>query len=118
MRLDARLQRAVQPDYVLRPVSISPRGPSLLGLAVRADEMGKLHNLRQITKFFTSFNLPSPAFMAEFVLIVEPVGGVFLILGLLPRLTGLILAINIFVAYWTADHEALKSIFSDLENFV
>jgi putative oxidoreductase len=79
---------------------------------------GKLHNFRQITKFFTSFNLPSPAFMAEFVLIVKPVGGVLLILGLLPRLTGLILAINIFVAYWTADHEALKSIFSDLENFV
>lgn len=78
---------------------------------------GKLHNLPQITQFFTSLNLPFPAFTAEFVAIVELVGGILLILGLLSRFTGLVLAVNMFVAYWTADHEALKSIFSDPGKF-
>ncbi len=78
---------------------------------------GKLHNLPQITQFFTILNLPFPAFTAEFVAIVELVGGVLLILGLLSRFTGLVLAVNMFVAYWTADHEALKSFFSDPGKF-
>ena len=33
------------------------------------------------------------------------------------RFTGLVLSINMFVAYWTADREALKSIFSDPGKF-
>jgi putative oxidoreductase len=40
-----------------------------------------------------------------------------LILGLLSRFTGLVLSVNMFVAYWTADHEALKSIISDPGKF-
>jgi putative oxidoreductase len=78
---------------------------------------GKLHKLPQITQFFTSLYLPFPALTAEFVAIVELVGGVLLILGLLSRFTGLVLAINMFVAYWTADPEALKSIFSNPGKF-
>jgi putative oxidoreductase len=78
---------------------------------------GKLHNLPKITEFFTSLNLPFPAFTAQFVAGVEFIGGILLILGLLSRFTGLVLSINMFVAYWTADHEALKSIFSDPEKF-
>jgi len=78
---------------------------------------GKLHNLTQIAGFFTSLNLPFPAFTAAFVAWVEFVGGLLLILGLLSRFTGLVLSINMFVAYWTADHEALKSIFSDPGKF-
>ncbi len=35
---------------------------------------GKLHNLPQITTFFTSLNLPFPAFTAHFVAGVEFVG--------------------------------------------
>lgn len=78
---------------------------------------GKLHNLPQIAQFFASLNLPFPAFTAQFVPSVEFVGGILLILGLLTRFTGLVLAINMFVAYWTADHEALTSIFSDPGKF-
>lgn len=78
---------------------------------------GKLHNLPQITEFFTSLNLPFPAFTAAFVAGVELVGGILLILGLFSRFTGLVLAINMLVAYWTADRDALKSIFSDPGKF-
>lgn len=78
---------------------------------------GKLHNLPQVTEFFTSLNLPFPAFTAGFVAWVELVGGILLILGLLSRFTGLVLSINMVIAYWTADREALKSIFSDPGKF-
>lgn len=78
---------------------------------------GKLHNLPKITEFFTSLNLPFPAFTAHFVAGVEFIGGILLIVGLLSRFTGLVLSVNMFVAYWTADHEALKSIISDPGKF-
>src|SRR5260370_32327878 len=78
---------------------------------------GKLHNLPQIATFFTSLNLPFPAFTAGFVAWVELIGGILLILGLLSRFTGLVLAFNMFVAYWTADRDALKQIFSDPGKF-
>jgi putative oxidoreductase len=78
---------------------------------------GKLHNLAKITGFFTSLNIPFPAANAHFVSGLEFVGGVLLILGLGTRFIGLLLAVNMFVAYWTADHEALTSIFSDPGKF-
>jgi len=78
---------------------------------------GKLHNLPQIVGFFTSLNLPFPAFTAAFVAWVEFLGGILLVFGLLSRFTGLVLSINMFVAYWTADHEALTSVISDPGKF-
>lgn len=78
---------------------------------------GKLHNLPQITQYFSSLHLPFPGFTAPFVGGVEFVGGILLILGLLSRFTGLVLSINMFVAYWTADHAALTSIFRDPGKF-
>ena len=62
-------------------------------------------------------NLPFPAFTAHFVAGVELIGGMMLILGVLSRFTGLVLSINMFVAYWTADRDALKSIISDPGKF-
>jgi len=79
--------------------------------------LGKLHNLPQITTYFASLNLPFPAFTAHFVAGVELIGGILLILGLLSRFTGLVLAINMMVAYWTADKVALQSIVSDPGKF-
>ena len=55
--------------------------------------------------------------MRTFVSGLEFFGGLLLILGLASRLTGLLLAGNMLVAYWTADHEALVSIFSDPGKF-
>jgi putative oxidoreductase len=78
---------------------------------------GKLHNIGKITGFFASLGIPFPAFNAHFVSGLEFFGGLLLILGLASRLTGFLLAGNMFVAYWTADHDALVSIFSDPGKF-
>jgi putative oxidoreductase len=78
---------------------------------------GKLHNIAKIAAFFTTLNIPFPAFSAHFVAGLEFIGGILLILGLGTRLVGFLLAANMFVAYWTADHEALGSIFSDPGKF-
>ena len=78
---------------------------------------GKLHNLPRVTDYFTSLNLPLPAQMAVFISCVEFFGGIFLALGLLSRLTALVLTINLIMAYVTGDREALSSIFSDPDKF-
>ena len=78
---------------------------------------GKLHHLEKVTEFFTSLGLPMPAQMAVFISCVELFGGIFLALGLLSRLTALVLTINLITAYITADREALFSIFSDPDKF-
>lgn len=78
---------------------------------------GKIHNIPQIAGFFASLNLHFPALTAGFVGWVELIGGIMLILGVLSRFTGLVLSVNMFVAYWTADRDALKSIISDPGKF-
>src|SRR5256885_645105 len=78
---------------------------------------GKLHHLENVTQFFTTLNLPMPAQMALFISCVEFLGGIFLAVGLLSRLTALVLTINMLMAYVTADKEALHSIFSDPDKF-
>jgi putative oxidoreductase len=78
---------------------------------------GKMHHIAKITGFFMSLNIPFPAFNAHFISGLEFFGGLLLILGLASRLTGLLLAGNMLVAYWTADHDALVSIFSNPGKF-
>jgi putative oxidoreductase len=78
---------------------------------------GKLHNIAKITDYFASLNIPFPAANAHFIAGLEFFGGLLLILGLGSRLVGLLLAANMLVAYWTADHDALVSIFSDPGTF-
>jgi putative oxidoreductase len=78
---------------------------------------GKLHHLDKVTDFFTTLNLPAPGLAAHFVSGLEFVGGILLILGLGSRLIGLVLTVNMIVAYWTADKEALFAIFSDPGKF-
>jgi putative oxidoreductase len=78
---------------------------------------GKLHHLARVTEFFASLGIPFPAFTTHFIAGLEFVGGLLLIAGLASRLTGFLLAANMFVAYWTADRGALVSIFSDPGKF-
>ena len=78
---------------------------------------GKLQHLDRVAEFFTSLSLPAPHATATFVALVEFLGGIFLALGLGTRLTAAILFINMTVAYWTADREALSSILSDPGKF-
>jgi putative oxidoreductase len=78
---------------------------------------GKMHNIEKITGFFASLNIPFPAFNAHFIAGLEFFGGILLILGLGSRLISLLMVANMLVAYWTADHEALFSVFSDPDKF-
>jgi len=78
---------------------------------------GKLHSLARITNFFASLNIPLPGIAAPCVSMLELVGGILLILGLFSRPISLLLACNMFVAYWTAGREALSAIFSDPGKF-
>lgn len=83
------------------------------------DGWGKLHNLGRVTDYFASLNLPMPGPTALFVSVVELVGGALLALGLLSRLTGLVLTVNMLVAFLSVegDRQALLSVFSDPDKF-
>ena len=78
---------------------------------------GKLHNLSGVTEFFTSLGLPAPHFTAIAISNLELFGGALLALGLGSRLIALVLTGNMFMAYVTADREALLSVFSDPGKF-
>lgn len=78
---------------------------------------GKLHHLDQITGFFASLNIPAPGFMAPAISVLEFAGGILLMMGLFSRPIAFLLACNMFVAYWTADRDALTAIFSDPGKF-
>ncbi|HWW23845.1 MAG TPA: DoxX family protein [Edaphobacter sp.] len=78
---------------------------------------GKLHTLAKVTDFFASLNIPFPALNAHFVAGLEFFGGILLILGLFTRPIAFLLTGSMFVAFWTADHEALVSIFSNPGKF-
>ena len=78
---------------------------------------GKMHNIVKLTGFFMSLHILYPAFSACFISGLEFFGGLLLILGLASRPTGFLLAANMLVAYWTADHDALISVFSDPGKF-
>jgi putative oxidoreductase len=78
---------------------------------------GKLHNLANVTEFFTSLGLPAPGLTAFFVASFDLVGGILLALGLFSRIAALGIAFDMIVAYVTADREALFSFFSNLGKF-
>lgn len=79
--------------------------------------MAKLSDISKVVDYFTSLGIPAPSLNAHFIALLETTGGILLILGLAARLIALPLAINMTVAYITADREALGSIFSEPEKF-
>ena len=78
---------------------------------------GKLHHLSSVGEYFATLGLPMPAQMAVFIASVEFFGGIFLALGLASRMTGLVLTVNLTMAYLIGDREALLSFFSDPDKF-
>jgi putative oxidoreductase len=78
---------------------------------------GKLHNISGVTEFFTSLGLPAPHFTAIAISNLELFGGALLALGLGSRVIALVLTGNMFMAYVTADREAIMSVFSDPGKF-
>jgi len=109
-------------DYFVKAMSSTQ---SLFLLAVRLywgwqlaqNGWGKLHNLANVTQFFSSLGLPAPGPTALFVASFELVGGILLAAGLLSRITALGIVVDMLTAYVTADREALLSFFSDPGKF-
>jgi putative oxidoreductase len=78
---------------------------------------GKLQHLARVTAYFASLGIPLPAFNARMVGSLECFGGVLLALGLASRPVAALLTVNMLVAYWTADREALAAVLSDPGKF-
>jgi putative oxidoreductase len=102
-------------DYLQHPFLLFVR--LYWGIQLMQSGWGKLHHLDKVTDYFTSLNLPMPGQMAVFISCVELFGGLFLALGLLSRVTSLVLTVNLIMAYLIGDREALLSIFSDPDKF-
>ena len=94
------------------------QAPLLLGLRlyfgwtlIRAG-WGKLHHLARVATFFAGLGIPAPSFNAHFVAWLEFLGGILLALGLLSRPVSGLLAVDMLVAYWLADRDALLGFFT------
>jgi putative oxidoreductase len=79
---------------------------------------GKLHDIGKVIGFFTELGIPAPVLNAYFVSALEFAGGLLLVVGLGSRLIALLLAVDMIVAYITADREALFSIISNPDKFI
>jgi putative oxidoreductase len=74
---------------------------------------GKLGDIQKPIAYFTQLNIPYPIANAWFVSYVEYIGGALMIVGFLSRPVCAVLAIDMIVAYWAADHDAVKKLFHD-----
>jgi len=74
---------------------------AVVGLTFLLHGLDKLGNLSGTEQFFDSLSIPLPGLMAPFVALVEVVGGIALIVGLLAPLFGLALAGDMLVAALT-----------------
>jgi putative oxidoreductase len=101
------------------------RGPLLLAIRLywgwqfMQDGYGKLTHLGRVTDFFTSLHLPAPGATALFVALVELIGGFLFTLGILSRLTSLVLFVNMTMAYLSVpdDRVNFSHIFSKPDDF-
>ena len=83
---------------------------------------GKLNNLPQITDNFISWGIPFPHILTPFVSGMEFFGGIFLLLGLITRISAGALAITMIVAIKSAkwgDVDSLETLlgFDESEYF-
>jgi len=121
--MSTTLNRAATLHATLCSVAEKLASPFLLAVRVywgwqfAQTGLGKLRNQPRVVEFFTSLNIPFPALNAHFVSGLEFFGGILLVLGLFSRPISLLLTCSLFVAFWTADHDALASIFSNPEKF-
>jgi len=84
-----------------------------LGAVFLGTGWGKLHNLGQVTSFFTDLGIPFPAAQAALVSGVELVGGTLILLGLFTRFAALPLMGTMVVAILTAkrpESDGLRSL--------
>lgn len=71
---------------------------------------GKLQNLDRVTEYFTSLGIPAPHILTPFVSGLECFGGLFLILGVLTRISAGGLAVTMIVAIITAKWAEVDSL--------
>ncbi len=76
-----------------------------IGLGYFHTGVGKWRNFEHTVEFFTSVGIPFARANAAFIASLEVVGGVLLLVGLLTRLSGTLLAGSMVVALLTADRD-------------
>ncbi len=81
---------------------------------------GKLVNHAGVVEFFASLGIPFPALNAWFVGGLECMGGVLLVLGLFSRPIGMLLSVNMLVAYLSVveDRAKLFNLFVEPSGFI
>jgi putative oxidoreductase len=90
------------------------QGPLLLairlywGFQFTQDGWGKLTHLDKVTEFFTSLNLPAPHMTALSCASIEFFGGILFALGVLSRLTSLVLFVNMTMAYLSVPDDRIN----------
>lgn len=82
------------------------------------DGLGKLKNYDKVLGFFQNWHVPFPSLSLYLAASTQCVGGLLLLIGVASRLVSLPLIFVMIVAYLTAEHEALESIFSNPDKFV
>ncbi|MGA2727522.1 MAG: DoxX family protein [Terracidiphilus sp.] len=89
------------------------------GFQFAQDGWGKLTHLDKVTEFFTSLNLPAPHMTALTCASIEFFGGILFALGVLSRLTSLVLFVNMTMAYLSVpdDRVNFSHILSKPEDF-
>jgi putative oxidoreductase len=89
------------------------------GYQFAQDGWGKLTHLDKVTEFFASLSLPAPHMTALLVALVELGGGILFALGILSRLTSLVLFVNMTMAYLSVpdDRVNFSHIFSKPDDF-
>ena len=88
------------------------------GASFFATGMGKFAHLDKVTIFFHSLGLPFPELNAILVASIETIGGACLFLGFASRLVCIPLICIMIAAFLTADSAAVRTIFSDPQNFI
>ena len=84
-------------DWLQNPLLLAIR--LYWGFQFVQDGWGKLTHVDKVTDFFTTLGLPAPHMTALMVALVELVGGILFGLGLVSRLTSLVLFVNMTMAY-------------------
>jgi putative oxidoreductase len=90
------------------------RSPLLLairlywGFQFAQDGWGKLTHLDKVTDFFTSLSLPAPHLTALACGSIEFCGGILFGLGVLSRLTSLVLFVNMTMAYLSVPDDRIN----------
>lgn len=93
-----------RPERMARPLSwLAPLFARIVvGWVFLWSGWGKLNNLAQVTENFVGWNIPLPHILSPFVSGVEFFGGLFLLLGLMTRISAGALGVTMIVAIKSA----------------